>query len=146
MLRLSGNILLSLDYASQEQMDSHVYFLMSELKEFTNSNDKPIEIFVNNSKRITALLANEFQEELHGDYIISFYYNNEDSVTYFDSFVIRVKHMLQYLSNKIDISDIHLKAEFSGRSLGGTTISTFPDLLYSRISPGVQVFTISYPS
>ena len=55
MLRLSGNILLSLDYASQEQMDSYVYFLMSELKEHVNSNDKPIEIFVNNSKRITAL-------------------------------------------------------------------------------------------
>ena len=114
MLRLSGNILLSLDYASQEQMDSHIYFLMSELKEFTNSNDKPIEIFVNNSKRITALLASEFQEELHGDYIISFYYNNDDSVTYFDSFVLRVKHMLQYLSNKICISDTHLKIEFNG--------------------------------
>ena len=114
MLRLSGNILLSLDYASQEQMDSHVYFLMSELKEFTNSNDKPIEIFVNNSKRITALLASDFQEELHGDYIISFYYNNDDSVTYFDSFVLRVKHMLQYLSNKIHISDTHLKIEFNG--------------------------------
>lgn len=114
MLRLSGNILLSLDYASQEQMDSHIYFLMSELKEFTNSNDKPIEIFVNNSKRITALLASEFQEELHGDYIISFYYNNDDSVTYFDSFVLRVKHMLQYLSNKINISDTHLKIEFDG--------------------------------
>ena len=114
MLRLSGNILLSLDYASQEQMDSHIYFLMSELKEFTNSNDKPIEIFVNNSKRITALLASEFQEELHGDYIISFYYNNDDSVTYFDSFVLRVKHMLQYLSNKILISDTHLKIEFNG--------------------------------
>lgn len=114
MLRLSGNILLSLDYASQEQMDSHVYFLMSELKEFVNSNDKPIEIFVNNSKRITALLASEFQEELHGDYIISFYYNNEDSVTYFDSFVIRVKHMLDFLSNKINISDTHLKIEFNG--------------------------------
>ena len=114
MLRLSGNILLSLDYASQEQMDSRVYFLMSELKEFTNSNDKPIEIFINNSKRITALLASEFQEELHGDYIISFYYNNEDSVTYFNSFVSRVKQMLQYLSGKIHISDIHLKAEFSG--------------------------------
>ena len=114
MLRLSGNILLSLDYASQEQMDSHIYFLMSELKEFTNSNDKPIEIFVNNSKKITALLASEFQEELHGDYIISFYYNNEDSVTYFDSFVLRVKHMLQYLSNKICISDTHLKIEFNG--------------------------------
>lgn len=114
MLRLSGNILLSLDYASQEQMDSHVYFLISELKEHVNSNDKPIEIFVNNSKRITALLASEFQEELRGDYIISFYYNNDDSVTYFDSFVLRVKHMLQYLSNKICIDDIHLKAEFSG--------------------------------
>ena len=114
MLRLSGNILLSLDNASQEQMDSHIYFLMSELKEFTNSNDKPIEIFVNNSKRITALLASDFQEELHGDYIISFYYNNEDSVTYFDSFVLRVKHMLQYLSNKIRISDTHLKIEFNG--------------------------------
>ena len=114
MLRLSGNILLSLDFASQEQMDSHVYFLISELKEYINSNDKPIEIFVNNSKRITALLASEFQEELHGDYIISFYYNNDDSVTYFDSFVIRVKHMLQYLSNKIRISDTHLKIEFNG--------------------------------
>ena len=114
MLRLSGNILLSLDFASQEQMDSRVYFLMSELKEYTNSNDKPIEIFVNNSKRITALLASEFQEELHGDYIISFYYNNDDSVTYFNSFVSRVKQMLQYLSSKIHISDIHLKAEFSG--------------------------------
>lgn len=114
MLRLSGNILLSLDYASQEQMDSHVYFLISELKEYVNSNDKPIEIFINNSKRITALIADEFQKELHGDYIISFYYNNDDSVTYFDSFVSRVKEMLQYLSNKIHISDIHLKAEFSG--------------------------------
>lgn len=114
MLRLSGNILLSLDYASQEQMDSHVYFLISELKEHVNSNDKPIEIFINNSKRITALIADEFQKELHGDYIISFYYNNDDSVTYFDSFVSRVKEMLQYLSNKIHISDIHLKAEFSG--------------------------------
>ena len=114
MLRLSGNILLSLDYASQEQMDSHVYFLISELKEYVNSNDKPIEIFINNSKRITALIADEFQKELHGDYIISFYYNNDDSVTYFDSFVSRVKEMLQYLSNKIHISDIHLKVEFSG--------------------------------
>ena len=114
MLRLSGNILLSLDYASQEQMDSYVYFLMSELKEHVNSNDKPIEIFVNNSKRITALIADEFQKELHGDYIISFYYNNDDSVTYFDSFVSRVKEMLKILSNKIHISDIHLKAEFSG--------------------------------
>lgn len=114
MLRLSGNILLSLDYASQEQMDSHVYFLISELKEYVNSNDKPIEIFINNSKRITALIADEFQKELHGDYIISFYYNNDDSITYFDSFVSRVKEMLQYLSNKIHISDIHLKAEFSG--------------------------------
>ena len=114
MLRLSGNILLSLDYASQEQMDSHIYFLMSELKEYVNSNDKPIEIFVNNSKRITALLASEFQEELHGDYIISFYYNNDDSVTYFDSFVSRVKEMLKILSKKIDIDDIHLKIEFNG--------------------------------
>ena len=109
MLRLSGNILLSLDYASQEQMDSHVYFLMSELKEFINSNDKPIEIFINNSKRITALLASEFQEELHGDYIISFYYNNDDSVTYFDSFVLRVKQMLQYLSSKIHNNYLMLK-------------------------------------
>lgn len=114
MLRLSGNILLELDYASQEQMDSHVYFLISELKEHVNSNDKPIEIFINNSKRITALLAREFQEELHGDYLISFYYNNEDSVTYFDSFVIRVKQMLDFLSNKINISDTHLKIEFNG--------------------------------
>ena len=114
MLRLSGNILLSLDYASQEQMDSHIYFLMSELKEFINSNDKPIEIFVNNSKRITALIADEFQEELHGDYIISFYYNNDDSVTYFDSFVSRVKEMLIILSKKVDIDDIHLKIEFNG--------------------------------
>lgn len=114
MLRLSGNILLSLDYASQEQMDSHVYFLMSELKEYVNSNDKPIEIFINNSKRITALLASEFQKELHGDYIISFYYNNDDSVTYFDSFVSRVKEMLKILSKKVDIDDIHLKIEFNG--------------------------------
>ena len=114
MLRLSGNILLSLDYASQEQMDSYVYFLMSELKQHVNSNDKPIEIFVNNSKRITALLASEFQEELHGDYIISFYYNNDDSVTYFDSFVSRVKEMLIILSKKVDIDDIHLKIEFNG--------------------------------
>ena len=114
MLRLSGNILLSLDYASQEQMDSHVYFLISELKEYVNSNDKPIEIFVNNSKRITALIADEFQEELHGDYIISFYYNNDDSVTYFDSFVSRVKEMLKILSKKVDIDDIHLKIEFNG--------------------------------
>ena len=114
MLRLSGNILLSLDYASQEQMDSHVYFLISELKEHVNSNDKPIEIFINNSKRITALIADEFQKELHGDYIISFYYNNEDSITYFDSFVSRVKEMLEILSNKVDIDDIHLKIEFDG--------------------------------
>ena len=114
MLRLSGNILLSLDYASQEQMDSHVYFLISELKEHVNSNDKPIEIFINNSKRITALIADEFQKELHGDYIISFYYNNEDSITYFDSFVSRVKEMLKILSKKVDIDDIHLKIEFDG--------------------------------
>ena len=114
MLRLSGNILLSLDYASQEQMDSHVYFLISELKEHVNSNDKPIEIFINNSKRITALIADEFQKELHGDYIISFYYNNDDSVTYFDSFVSRVKEMLKILSKKVKIDDIHLKAEFNG--------------------------------
>ena len=114
MLRLSGNILLSLDYASQEQMDSHVYFLISELKEHVNSNDKPIEIFINNSKRITALIADEFQKELHGDYIISFYYNNDDSVTYFDSFVSRVKEMLKILSKKVEIDDIHLKTEFSG--------------------------------
>ena len=114
MLRLSGNILLSLDYASQEQMDSHVYFLISELKEHVNSNDKPIEIFINNSKRITALIADEFQQELHGDYIISFYYNNDDSVTYFDSFVSRVKEMLKILSKKVEIDDIHLKAEFNG--------------------------------
>ena len=114
MLRLSGNILLSLDYASQEQMDSHIYFLISELKEYVNSNDKPIEIFINNSKRITALIADEFQKELHGDYIISFYYNNDDSVTYFDSFVSRVKEMLKILSKKVEIDDIHLKVEFSG--------------------------------
>lgn len=114
MLRLSGNILLSLDYASQEQMDSHVYFLISELKEYVNSNDKPIEIFINNSKRITALIADEFQKELHGDYIISFYYNNDDSITYFDSFVSRVKEMLKILSKKVEIDDIHLKVEFSG--------------------------------
>ena len=114
MLRLSGNILLSLDYASQEQMDSHIYFLISELKEHVNSNDKPIEIFINNSKRITALIADEFQQELHGDYIISFYYNNDDSVTYFDSFVSRVKEMLKILSKKVEIDDIHLKAEFNG--------------------------------
>ena len=114
MLRLSGNILLSLDYASQEQMDSHVYFLISELKEHVNSNDKPIEIFINNSKRITALIADEFQKELHGDYIISFYYNNDDSVTYFDSFVSRVKEMLKILSKKVEIDDIHLKIEFNG--------------------------------
>lgn len=114
MLRLSGNILLSLDYASQEQMDSHVYFLISELKEHVNSNDKPIEIFINNSKRITALIADEFQKELHGDYIISFYYNNDDSATYFDSFVSRVKEMLEILSEKVDIDDIHLKIEFDG--------------------------------
>ena len=114
MLRLSGNILLSLDYASQEQMDSHVYFLISELKEHVNSNDKPIEIFINNSKRITALIADEFQKELHGDYMISFYYNNEDSITYFDSFVSRVKEMLKILSKKVDIDDTHLKIEFDG--------------------------------
>lgn len=114
MLRLSGNILLSLDYASQEQMDSHVYFLISELKEYVNSNDKPIEIFINNSKRITALIADEFQKELHGDYIISFYYNNDDSVTYFDSFVSKVEEMLKILSKKVEIADIHLKAEFDG--------------------------------
>ena len=114
MLRLSGNILLSLDYASQEQMDSHVYFLISELKEHVSSNDKPIEIFINNSKRITALIADEFQKELHGDYIISFYYNNEDSITYFDSFVSRVKEMLEILSNKVDIDDTHLKIGFDG--------------------------------
>ena len=114
MLRLSGNILLSLDYASQEQMDSHVYFLISELKEHVNSNDKPIEIFINNSKRITALIADEFQKELHGDYIISFYYNNEDSVTYFDSFVSRVKEMLKILSKKVEIDDTQLKIEFDG--------------------------------
>lgn len=123
MLKLSGNILLSLDFASQEQMDSHIYFLMSELKEFINSNDKPIEIFINNSKRITALLASEFQEELHGDYIISFYYNNDDNVTYFNTFVLRVKQMLQYLSNKIQISDIHLKAEFEGYDESGEKVT-----------------------
>lgn len=114
MLRLSGNILLSLDYASQEQMDSHVYFLMAEIKEHINSNDKPIEIFINNSKKVTSILADEFQTELHGDYIISFYYNNDDNITYFESFVIRVREMLDLLSNKINISDTHLKIEFSG--------------------------------
>lgn len=114
MLRLSGNILLSLDYASQEQMDSHVYFLMAEIKEHINSNDKPIEIFINNSKKITSIRADEFQTELHGDYIISFYYNNDDNITYFESFVIRVREMLDLLSNKIHISDTHLKIEFSG--------------------------------
>lgn len=114
MLRLSGNILLSLDYASQEQMDSHIYFLMSEIKEHINSNDKPIEIFINNSKKVTSILANEFQTELHGDYIISFYYNHDDSITYFVSFVSRVREMLELLSKKIHISDTHLKIEFSG--------------------------------
>ena len=60
------------------------------------------------------MIADEFQKELHGDYIISFYYNNDDSVTYFDSFVSRVKEMLKILSKKVEIDDIHLKAEFNG--------------------------------
>ena len=85
MLTINGSFILHEDYPSQEQMDSDVFFIVDSLKEALNSNLKHnFDIFSNRTNKVTTILASEYQEELKGDYLISFCYSYNDTKDYFE--------------------------------------------------------------
>lgn len=116
MLTINGSFILHEDYPSQEQMDSDVFFIVDFLKETINSNLKhDFDIFSNRTNKVTTILASEYQEELKGDYLISFCYSSyNDTKDYFEKLKNYLKDILESLSQTHDIGNGYFNIVFDG--------------------------------
>ena len=115
MLTINGSFILHEDYPSQEQMDSDVFFIVDSLKEALNSNLKHnFDIFWNRTNKVTTILASEYQEELKGDYLISFCYSYNDTKDYFEKLKDYLKDNLESLAQTHDIENGYFNIVFDG--------------------------------
>ena len=115
MLTINGSFILHEDYPSQEQMDSDVFFIVDSLKEALNSNLKHnYDIFSNSTNKVTTILASEYQEELKGDYLISFCYSYNDTKDYFEKLKDYLKDNLESLAQTHDIENGYFNIVFDG--------------------------------
>src|SRR5574344_306893 len=116
MLTITGNFILHEDYPSQEQMDTNVFFVVDNLKENLNSNLKHnFDVFSNCTNKVTTILAREYQEELKGDYLISFYYSSyNDTKDYFEKLKNYLKDILESLTRAYDIENGYFNIVFDG--------------------------------
>lgn len=115
MLTINGSFILHEDYPSQEQMDSDVFFFVDFLKETLNSNLKhDFDIFSNRTNKVTTILANEYQEELKGDYLISFCYSYNDVKDYFEKLKIYLKDNLESIAQTHNIENGYFNIVFDG--------------------------------
>ena len=116
MLTINGSFILHEDYPSQEQMDANVFFVVDFLKETINSNLKHnFDIFSNRTNKVTTILASEYQEELKGDYLISFCYSSyNDTKDYFEKLKNYLKDILESLAQTHDIENGYFNIVFDG--------------------------------
>ena len=115
MLTINGSFILHEDYPSQEQMDADVFFIVDSLKEALNSNLKhDFDIFSNRTNKVTTILASEYQEELKGDYLISFCYSYNDTKDYFEKLKDYLKDNLESLAQTHDIENGYFNIVFDG--------------------------------
>lgn len=116
MLTINGSFILHEDYPSQEQMDANVFFVVDFLKETINSNLKhDFDIFSNRTNKVTTILASEYQEELKGDYLISFCYSSyNDTKDYFEKLKNYLKDILESLAQTHDIENGYFNIVFDG--------------------------------
>ena len=116
MLTINGSFILHEDYPSQEQMDTNVFFVIDNLKENLNSNLKHnFDVFSNCTNKVTTLLAGEYQEELKGDYLISFCYSSyNDTKDYFEKLKNYLKDILESLERAHDIENGYFNIVFDG--------------------------------
>lgn len=116
MLTINGSFILHEDYPSQEQMDANVFFVVDFLKETINSNLKhDFDIFSNRTNKVTTILASEYQEELKGDYLISFCYSSyNDTKDYFEKLKNYLKDILESLAQTHDIGNGCFNIVFDG--------------------------------
>ena len=115
MLTINGSFILHEDYPSQEQMDADVFFIVDSLKEALNSNLKHnFDIFLNRTNKVTTILASEYQEELKGDYLISFCYSYNDTKDYFEKLKDYLKDNLESLAQTHDIENGYFNIVFDG--------------------------------
>ena len=115
MLTINGSFILHEDYPSQEQMDSDVFFIVDSLKEALNSNLKHVfDIFANRTNKVTTILASEYQEELKGDYLISFCYSYNDTKDYFEKLKDYLKDNLESLAQTHNIENGYFNIVFDG--------------------------------
>ena len=115
MLTINGSFILHEDYPSQEQMDSDAFFIVDSLKEALNSNLKhDFDIFLNRTNKVTTILASEYQEELKGDYLISFCYSYNDTKNYFEKLKNHLKDNLESLAQTHDIENGYFNIVFDG--------------------------------
>jgi hypothetical protein len=116
MLTINGSFILHEDYPSQEQMDANVFFVVDFLKETINSNLKhDFDIFSNRTNKVTTILASEYQEELKGDYLISFCYSSyNDTKDYFEKLKNYLKDILESLAQTHDIGNGYFNIVFDG--------------------------------
>ena len=116
MLTINGSFILHEDYPSQEQMDANVFFVVDFLKETINSNLKHnFDIFSNRTNKVTTILASEYQEELKGDYLISFCYSSyNDTKDYFEKLKNYLKDILESLAQTQDIEYGYFNIVFDG--------------------------------
>lgn len=116
MLTITGSFILHEDYPSQEQMDTNVFFVVDNLKENLNSNLKHnFDVFSNCTNKVTTILASEYQEELKGDYLISFCYSScNDTKDYFEKLKNYLKDILESLAQTQDIEYGYFNIVFDG--------------------------------
>ena len=115
MLTINGSFILHEDYPSQEQMDEDVFFIVDSLKEALNNNLKhDFDIFSNRTNKVTTILASEYQEELKGDYLISFCYSYNDPKDYFEKLKNYLKDNLESLAQTHDIENGYFNIVFDG--------------------------------
>ena len=115
MLTVNGSFILHEDYPSQEQMDSNVFFAVDFLKETINSNLKhDFDIFSNHINKVTTILASEYQEELKGDYLISFCYSYNDTEDFFEKLKKYLKDNLESFAQSHDIENGYFNIVFDG--------------------------------
>lgn len=115
MLTITGSFILHEDYPSQEQMDEDVFFIVDSLKEALNSNLKHnFDIFSNHTNKVTTILASEYQEELKGDYLISFCYSYNDTKDYFEKLKNYLKDNLESLAQTYSIENGYFNIVFDG--------------------------------
>ena len=117
MLTINGSFILHEDYPSLAQMDEDVFFIVDSLKEALNSNlflKHDFDIFSNRTNKVTTILASEYQEELKGDYLISFCYSYNDTKDYFEKLKNYLKDILESLAQTHDIENGYFNIVFNG--------------------------------